>query len=314
MSAFWNKEGQKALSYALIALYVLVSPLVFLGSYHFIGDLLDFSHFGFLLPPYLGYVVIPLYLLALIYLLAFPGEKSDLKKLHLIHGSVLTSLGLLLIVLVSSYIATGFYWSPVMGTVNYIFPIDLIIYGCLAVIMGVFLLVQPLLPGSDFSSWKRKERGKLFWFQFAGLILYCLIALYLLGALLSGVDFGGWLSGSFALMFPSFLMMILTSGFLLLIVYRENLLAGKTGKKAPRTMILVSGTLFGVGLVFLITTNLYEPNLYVLAGKAYFPIDFEGSLNVAPVVLSLFPFLGFLGVLVPNLRELRKKEPESHEE
>lgn len=314
MSAFWNKDGQRALSYALIIFYVLVSPLVFVGSYHFIGDLLDFSHFGFLLPPYLGYVVIPLYLLALTYLLAFPGEKSDLKRLHLIHGGVLAGLGLLLVILVSSYIVSGFYWSPVMGTVNYIFPIDLIVYGCIAVLIGAFLFIQPLLPGSDFSSWKRKERGKWFWPLFSGSLLYALIALYLLGALLSGVDFGEWFSGTFALMFPSYFMMVLTSLLLLPIVYRENLLSAHPEKKRAMLMTLVPGILVGIGLIFLIATNLYEPNLYVKGGKAYFPIDFEGSLNVAPVVLSLFPLIGFLAILVPNIRSSSKKEGEDEKE
>ena len=108
--------------------------------------------------------------------------------------------------------------------------------------------------------------------------------------------------------------MALTSLLLLPIVYRENLLSAHPEKKRAMLMTLVPGILVGIGLIFLIATNLYEPNLYVKGGKAYFPIDFEGSLNVAPVVLSLFPLIGFLAILVPNIRSSSKKEGEDEKE
>ncbi len=314
MSTFWNNNGQWALRHALWILYVLVSPLVFLGSYHFIGDLLDFSHFGFLLPPYIGYVVLPIYLLVVLYLLAFPGERTNLRNLHLIHGAVLAGLGAFLIVLVSSYILSGFYWSPVMGTVNDIFPIDLIVYGALAMLLGGFLLAQPLLPGSDLSSWKRKQRGRGFWPLLAGGIFYSLIALYLLGALFSGVDFANWFSEAFLLMFPSYFMMLLATLLLVPIIYRDEVLGGRPTRKGSLAIKIVPGILVGVGLVLLITTNLLEPNLYVMAGKPYFPIDFEGSLNVAPVVLSLFPVLALAFILVRNWRTPSKDGEETQKE
>lgn len=303
---WFHEHEQKIYTYLLSLFFIPLSLMVFTGAYHFIGDLLDFSHFVYFLPVYIGYILLPMILEVGFYYLARPHQEKGFRTSSLVLGILLSFFGLLLVALTSGYIASSYYYSPVMGTVNAIFPIDLIIYGILAICFGIPLILRSLLDKKPLENWKFYPRSKKSWAIFPFALFYLLIAFYMLGGFLLGFDYANWEEASFGLMIPTYLIMLFIPGLLdaYVIIYQNISISSLSGWK--KFYVLWSPLGFAIILnLLLLVTNLIDPNVYVHCGKPYFPIDFEGSLNVAPLVLSAFSFIGAIAV---PLLALKKKE------
>ena len=56
--------------------------------------------------------------------------------------------------------------------------------------------------------------------------------------------------------------------------------------------IVWGGVILGLNIA-LIVCNVINPDIYVLTGQPFFPLDFLGSLNIAPFLLSLPMFITY---------------------
>ena len=294
MSLFLQKNEQKIYLILLILLFPFLSLMFFSGAYHFIGDLLDFSHLVQFIPSYLAYLFLPLLIVFCLYFLSRPKNLKEFKRVCRVFGFFFLLIGLLLVFLVPYYISCGLYFAPLMQTVNALFPLDLVIYGMISFLLGVYLVIRatPFAISNQFLTFQKKKRTAL-GITFPFVLLYVIIALYLLGSLFTGIDFAAWNEKTFPLMIPSYLLM----GYVSFLPFYQIVFLSKRKRKSKVLTILPIVFTLLLDSALLIT-NLIEPNLYVYCGKAYFPIDFEGSLNVAPLVLAIFPLIGSIGILI----------------
>jgi hypothetical protein len=116
---------------------------------------------------------------------------------------------------------------------------------------------------------------------------YALLALYLLGAFLWGFGMANYGSDFQGYLLVVYLLMLLPAVFLGFyeFYYRERraLLSVKKKKIIALTALGVSALLT---ILFFIFLQLH-PDLLIADMTAYFPLDFQGSVGLAPFLLTL---------------------------
>lgn len=295
----------------LVILYIPFSLLVFQGLQVACSDILDFHKFFVMLPLYLSYIVLPIYLLIVFYMLSFPRSYERFLKTLCGNAIALIVLGLLLIVMVPSYVASGLYDGFLISTIAPLYPLDILLYGIVGLLLGYILLLRYLLRDKTKSQdvnyeaiYRKRSLAKIIIYSFLS-TLYLMLALYFMGAFFFSFisfDFSNPYLGAFV---PTYLLMIYMTLLLAFAVYfvRSGYLKRK-GIIMPSLFVI--GTLTLTLVIALIITNSLIPEVYIEIAKPLFPLDFMGSLNVAPLLLTLSPLIGFLIASCEQLFERAK--------
>lgn len=286
------RKEQVIYRYAMAFVYPVAAIAFFLGFQAFASDLMDFTHLAYLGPNYLSYMLIPTYVVIFLYFLSFPSSEKNLKRTFVGNGIALATIGLIDILWVAINYGTGTYYAFIQGGTTGIFPFDQILIGLAGALLGgLSILRWKLLPLDGFSYLPYRHSAYRRIVSSVFRPLYLFIALYMFGGLLLGFSFANYDSPYFPYMFPLYLLMALQTAFLgfYVFLYKTPLLEGKAPKN-DKLAYAASVSSISLGIVLLIVMSIC-PDFVVKAGKPYFPLDFMGSLNVAPLLTAFPPLI-----------------------
>jgi len=117
--------------------------------------------------------------------------------------------------------------------------------------------------------------------------VYVLLSLFLLGAFLWGLGMANYGSDYQGYLLVVYLLMLLPAAFLGFyeFYYRERR-AELSAKKKKIISLLALGVSAFLTILFFIFLELH-PDLLIADMTAYFPLDFQGSMGLAPFLLTL---------------------------
>lgn len=284
-----SKRWQEIYRLLFGPVFILLSPLFFLGFQVFCADLPEFYNIMITIPAVLTYFVVPLVTIAFLYRMTFLKHPAWIKKTYIGYGTAFIGLAVLSLIFQIVNYSTGKYYSFIMGGTDFLYPFDVMLVNILFVLVGSLLI---------YFSFKEKEESYIQFYEnlpkiYDGfrdfiLLFFAGISMYFLGALLTSFDALHFDNRSEALFIPSLLLMIAAPVFVLFYFYTYSM-----NHKLKRIHGIVwGGVILGLNIA-LIVCNVISPDIYVLTGQPFFPLDFLGSLNIAPFLLSLPIFITY---------------------
>jgi hypothetical protein len=280
--------SSKHLSQILEGVYfVLASLLAFYGLYILTADLQDFSHTFKMLPLYLCFLE-AIYLLFILHLLFHPLSFKKLKKTYCVNGLVLAGLSFLSALLFLVAILMGKIHGFVQGVISPLYPLDFILLDLFFIALGIFFFLKGRKlrdEGIVYETYSHGKVAKGFLSFFRS--VYVLIALYCLGAFLWGLGMAAYGSDYQGYLLVVYLLMLLPSAFLAYyeFYYRERKTSLSPKKKKISAFVALGVSAF-LSILFFIFLALH-PDLLIEDMTAYFPLDFQGSVSIAPFLLTL---------------------------
>lgn len=294
---------RRYLKIAETILYIYASLLFFYFVYIFAADFQDFSHTFKMAGAYLAFLL-PTYLLFIVHLLLYPKTPSKLKKTYQINGFVFAGVAALSLLLIIINLATGNITSFVEGSLTSLYPCDVVILDVINIALGVCLSLfgAKLFPAdgalycpSDIPLWKTIVRSIL-------RPLYVFFSLYTLGAFLFGLGMAYYSGAYFGYMIPAYLLMLLAPAFLG--YYEWGYREVPEEQRSKKRSVLYFGISFGSVTLLAIFHFVFlalQPDFFLEQAIAYFPLDFMGSVNAAPLVLIAPLFIASLTGLLVSL-------------
>lgn len=268
-------------------LFLFASLTTFYAFYVLMADMQDFSHFFKMLPLYLSFASI-IYVCFIFHLILHPISYSRLKKTYEINALVLASIALLSAVLFLINVLTGSIHGFIQGVLSPLYPLDFFILDLINIALGVYLFVTGRKLREEDAVYEPYPYGKLRK-VFASFFrsLFVLIALYLIGAFLWGLGMANYGSAYQGYMIVVYLLMLLPSFFLGFYEwYYRDAKSKLTDKKKKLYAWLSFAISVFLTILFEIFINLHT-DLLIEEATAYFPLDFQGSMALAPFLLTI---------------------------
>lgn len=289
-------------------LYVFASLAFFYGFYMFLACVKSFTsiQFGFLFPPLLS-LALPMYALFIYHLGMYPISFKKAKLTYRVNGYVFAALSLLSLIMISAYLANGTYHGIVQGGQTPLFPLDFLLLDILGILTGAFFVYESYRLQEDkllYFPYSHKTVRKVF--ASIGRPLYVLFSAYSLGAFLFGFGMAHYSSPTFMLMIPVYALMLFSN--VLLGYYEWGYNVKDPFKENPRKSVLFCWICLGITLFFSLLWLIFsfvDKAFLIENGAAYFPADFQGSMNLAPFVVAFPPFLASLLALINAYRRAR---------
>lgn len=252
----------------------------------FSADFQDFSHTVKMFPVYIS-LLLPVYLLFITHLALYPQSEKKLVLTYRVNGIVFSGLSLFGAIMLIVYATNGTYNGFLQGGITSLFPLDMIILNFVFALAGgylVYLSFKKKPEGPYFPS-RHGTARKIFSSIFRPLLV--LFAIYHLGSFIFGLydaNYGGTYEGY---MIPLYILMLVPS--LMLGFYEWGYKDGGTFQNEEKRTAL-SWSLFGSTLllsVLMVVFLVIEPDYILEEAIAFYPLDFMGSYNIAPIILSL---------------------------
>jgi hypothetical protein len=286
--------------YEATIVYFLAGIGLFYGVSILISDFQDFSHLAAILPPIVAYCL-PAYLFLILHWHANAASFARLRLTRRLNGLLLAAIGLAGAIVVALYVGADVYHGFFQGYISPLFPFDIFALYLAALLIGTYLAYKGFrMKDPSRHEYVGRSGGRLS--QGLGDVfrpLYLIFALYDAGAILMGFGFAYYESPSFGFMIPLYGLMIYAA---LLPLLEEWLLRGPHYAALPaQKKKAVAWSLFGVSALLSALALAFfalKPDYLIENAIAYFPLDFMGSLNLAPYCVILPPLLATSSHLV----------------
>lgn len=295
-----------------IGLFILASLGMYFFLQLFMADMRAISRFGESIGRFhLMYLplFVPTQLLFALHSVIHAENEKTFRRLIFVNGIVLTALMAEVFIVHIIFFITGelkvFYPS-----ITALYPLDFFIISFLYMALGIAMIVfAKRIKFEEIPSNGRKHCKVRRILNSIGYPVYTVFAEYMFGAFLVGFGIADYGSPAFFLSFPTYGAMLLMVAYL---VYKEFILEDVNLSPAQdrKLSVLVGGIGLGaallcslLGLGFMGLT----PNYVIENMLGYFPIDFQGTLNLMPIFL----FFPLLTVSISNFVDaLRLKKAE----
>ncbi len=304
---------QNIFKIALIPLFILFSVQFFLGVLSFCAELLNLNHLTTSVPTLITYLVLPFICLGGLYNLAFIKNKEKIRITLFTFGSILAFLALISLIWQFVNYATGTYWAFLMKGLDALYPFDVLLTNIMhLLIAGLFLYLAITQKYGEFTEFSSKAPliydivRKLVFLFFTGIALYF---------------FGGFLVNITNFYFDDVRKIAIISSFLLIfamvayLIYDTYFLRRKNDFSYRKKGSIITGGIILFLNICLLISNLIVKDIYILMMKPLLPLDFMGSLNLAPFLLSLPLIVSFalntLAYFFPTRKELGNEEAET---
>ena len=135
-----SKRWQEIYRLLFGPVFILLSPLFFLGFQVFCADLPEFYNIMITIPAVLTYFVIPLVTIAFLYRMTFLKHPAWIKKTYIGYGAAFIGLAVLSLIFQIVNYSTGKYYSFIMGGTDFLYPFDVMLVNILFVLVGSLLI------------------------------------------------------------------------------------------------------------------------------------------------------------------------------
>ncbi len=286
-------NAKSLLKYEEVLLFIFASIGFFYGFYILAADFQDFSHLAKIVPAILAYWL-PTYVLIVLHLIIHPASFKKLQRTYKINGIVLGLIGFGGAILVPAYVLLDIYHGFFQGFISPLFPFDILIIYIITFLLGAFLAHHGFkLKENPEERYIKPKKGIIRKIIFSIIKpLYLLLALYNFGAFLVGFDFSNYGSPTFGFMIPFYFLMFIEGA---LFLYAE--ICGDSEydqKMSKKTNKIIAWSIFG-SIILLAALAfaffLFEPDYLIENAIAYYPLDFMGSFNIAPIITIVPPLL-----------------------
>jgi len=270
-----------------VLLYCIAAVAFFQGFQIAISNLLDMSFMKMLIPMFGTYWAIAYWLFAY-HTFIHTDDEEKRKKLLFGNGIGFIAVSALLLIGIIINMVMGKYY---FGLLNFLFPIDLIILNLIGIALGVLMIIkkESIVKLICSIAKERKMNPDLAVLKAIGGGFYILVSLYLFGGYLLKYSFLEVNGDLFGLVIV-FLATVLVS--YLALAYREIRLMFDMEKPLSRKKRMIFGisfvSLLTVFSAIIIIANFTMGSQYMSdCLQPYFILDFIGSVNIAPWLVTI---------------------------